>query len=454
MLPWLGVAESEDGCGSELNIARHFILVRLRQRAMILHPWTNQVSKNKVENMSKFAVIEKGSVTSPQGYRAAGVIAAIKKPKPDMALVVSDTEAVVAGTFTTNKIQGNTVKLCKQLLKGRKARAIIVNSGNANACNGPQGLADARRMGALTASELKIPRGQVFVCSTGTIGLPMPMDKVEAGIKLAAISLSRDGGASAARAIMTTDTVEKQFAVGLTVDRKPVVIAGMAKGAGMIEPNMATMLSFITTDAAVAPAALQECLSAAVNQSYNRITVDGDQSCNDTVLLLANGHAGNSTLNRKHPAWSNFCAAVNEVTRQLAIKIVKDGEGATKFVTVKVKGAVSAADAALATRAVANSLLVKTAWFGGDPNWGRVIDAVGYSGAMVKEEKVDIDFDGKAIVRKGRRAPGVELAVLEAIFKQREFTVEINLHLGKGEDTVYTCDCSYDYVKINSEYMT
>lgn len=404
--------------------------------------------------MSKFTVIENGSVTSPQGYRAAGIIAGIKKPRPDMALVVSDTTAAVAGTFTTNKIQGNTVKLCKRLLKGRKARAIIVNSGNANACNGPQGLADAVKMGALAAAGLKVPQSQVFVCSTGTIGLPMPMDRVEAGIKLAVVSLSRDGGAAAARAIMTTDTVEKQFAVELMVDRKVVRIAGMAKGAGMIEPNMATMLSFITTDAAVAPAALQKCLSAAVKQSFNRITVDGDQSCNDTVLLMANGSAGNKALNEKHPAWNNFCAAVNEVTRQLATKIVRDGEGATKFVTVNVAGAASDADAALAARSVANSLLVKTAWFGGDPNWGRVIDAVGYSGAAVKEEKVDISFDSKPIVRKGRRAPGVELAELEAVFKQKEFTIDIDLHLGKGRDTVYTCDCSYDYVKINSEYMT
>jgi glutamate N-acetyltransferase/amino-acid N-acetyltransferase len=222
----------------------------------------------------------------------------------------------------------------------------------------------------------------------------------------------------------------------------------------MIEPNMATMLAFLTTDAAVDAKALQDCLSAAVADSFNRITIDGDQSCNDTVLLLANGLAGNNPLGPKHPEWKTFCAAVTHVTKELAMKIVLDGEGATKFVSVIVKGAASDADAKKAARAVANSLLVKTAWFGCDPNWGRIIDAVGYSGARIVEEKTNIRFDALFAVRNGRRAAGVELKDLEAIYRQKSFTVEIDLRLGKCTDTVFTCDCSHEYVRINSEYMT
>ena len=396
-----------------------------------------------------------GGITAPAGFRAAGVTAGIKSPKPDLALIVSDRPGVIAGTFTTNRIQGAHVKLCKRrLATSRAARAIVINAGNANACNGPQGLKDAQRMTEVAAGELGFDAGSVFVCSTGTIGIPMPMDKVVAGIRQAARALSPTGGDAAAHAIMTTDTVDKQVAYELAVDGRAVRVGGMAKGAGMIEPNMATLLGFLTTDAAVRPDALQACLSSAVDGSFNRITVDGDQSCNDTVLLLANGAAGNRPLGPRHPDWTAFREAVREAALALAMKIVRDGEGATKFVTVRVVRAASPADARRATRAVANSLLVKTAWFGGDPNWGRIIDAAGYSGARVVEEKTDIKFDGLWAVRGGRRADGVSLKDLEAIYAQPSFTVEIDLHLGKASDTVFTCDCSYDYVKINAEYMT
>ena len=395
-----------------------------------------------------------GGVTAPKGYRAAGVEARIKSPKRDMALVVSDVPAAVAGTFTTNLIQGNHVKLCKKLIKGRMAQAIIVNAGNANACNGPEGLKAARRMSELTGELLDIRPGLVFPCSTGTIGLPMPMDRVEAGIALAVKALSRTGGPSAAKAIMTTDTVDKQVTLEFKVDDTTVRIGGMAKGAGMIEPKMATMLAYLTTDAAVDAKALQACLSVAVSESFNRITVDGDQSCNDTVLFLANGMVGNKPLSPKHRDWPVFAGAVGQATRELSLKIVKDGEGASRFVTVVVRGAASGADARLAARAVANSSLVKTAWCGGDPNWGRIIDAVGYSGAKIVEEKTDIRFDRLFAVKGGRRAAGVELKDLEKVFAQKEFTVEIALHLGKGTDTVYTCDLTKEYVDINAEYMT
>lgn len=395
-----------------------------------------------------------GGVTAPQGYRASGIEARIKSPKRDMALIVSDVPASIAGMFTTNLIKGNHVKLCRKLIKAGKARAIVVNAGNANACNGPEGLLAAHRMSSLTADELGIGKNLVFPCSTGTIGLPMPMDRIEAGIKMAVQALSRRGGPDAAKAIMTTDTVDKQVSLEFTVDGKPVRLGGMAKGAGMIEPNMATMLGFLTTDAAVDASALQKCLSAAVVESFNRITIDGDQSCNDTVLIMANGLAGNKLLNAGHRDWPVFVKAVNQATKELAMKIVLDGEGATKFVTVVVRGAASDADAKKATRAVANSLLVKTAWCGGDPNWGRIIDAVGYSGAKIKEELTEIRFDALPAVKNGRRAPGVELKDLEKVFARKSFSVVINLHLGKGTDTVYTCDCTEEYIKINADYMT
>jgi glutamate N-acetyltransferase/amino-acid N-acetyltransferase len=315
-------------------------------------------------------------------------------------------------------------------------------------------MTDARRMAALAAEALKVDENTVFPCSTGTIGKPLPMDKIENGIGLLTPALSRDGGDAAAKAIMTTDTVDKQHAVEIEVDGRAVRVGGMAKGAGMIEPNMATMLAFLTTDAAVQSDALQACLSAAVEASFNRISVDGDQSTNDTALLLANGAAGNRPLGPAHPGWSEFCAAVGEVCKQLAWKIVKDGEGATKFVTITVTGAVSNADASKVARAVANSLLVKTSWFGGDPNWGRIIAAAGYSGADVTTELTDVSFDGVVAVRGGLKAPEFALKDLERILRQKAFGIQIDLHKGSGTDTVYTCDCSYEYVKINAEYMT
>ncbi len=395
-----------------------------------------------------------GGVTTPLGYQACGIEAGIKANKLDMALLVSTTPAAVAGTFTRNKVHAAPVKLCRAHLAGGTARAIIVNSGCANACTGPAGMAAAERTAVTTARLLKVPVGHVFVCSTGTIGKPLPIDKIEKGAALAAAALSPTGGPDAARAIMTTDTVPKQAAAELTIGGRVVRIGGMAKGAGMIEPNMATMLAFLTTDAAVAQPALQRCLSAAVALSFNRISVDGDQSTNDTVLLMANGAAGNPALDEAHPEWPAFQAAVTEVARTLALKIVKDGEGATKLVTVTVDGAADDADADRVARAIANSLLVKTAWFGGDPNWGRVIAAVGYSGARIDENRVDIDFDDVAAVRNGCPAADFSLAAVEAVYAKPEFTVRIGLHVGNGQATVYTCDCSYEYVRINAEYMT
>jgi len=395
-----------------------------------------------------------GGITAAKGYSASGVHAGIKKQDPDMALVVSDLPATVAGVFTSNSVQAAPVRLCRERIGRDSVRAILVNSGCANACTGPTGMDDARKMAKLAADRLGVDEQDVLVCSTGTIGTFLPMDKIAVGTATAVDALSPDGGGDAARAIMTTDTVDKQEAVELEAGGARIRVGGMTKGAGMIEPNMATMLGFLATDAAVSPAALQACLRTAADASFNRISVDGDQSTNDTVLLLANGAAGGRTLDEKDPDWDLFASAVRDVATRLAMRIVRDGEGATRFVTVIVRGAASAEDASKATRAIANSLLVKTSWYGGDPNWGRVMDAAGYSGAAMREEDVEILYDDLCAVRNGLANPEIEESELAAVLAGAEFTVTVDLHSGDGADTVYTCDCSEDYVKINSEYMT
>lgn len=401
---------------------------------------------------TKFAMIG-GGITTPRGFRAAGVAAGIKSDKRDMALLVSDTPAVIAGVFTTNRVQAAPVQLCRERLAARQARAIIVNSGNANACTGADGMRAARRMTQLTADLLQLEEPAVFVCSTGTIGRPLPMDKIEAGIRLAVTSLAPTGGADAATAIMTTDTRPKQVAAEVEIDGKLVTLGGMAKGAGMIHPNMATLLVFLTTDAAVEAQALQDCLAAAVDRSFNRISVDGDRSTNDTALFLANGAAQNAPLDRRHPRWKAFCAAVNALTGELARQIVKDGEGATKLVTVTVRSAPGKRSAEKVARAVANSLLVKTSWFGADPNWGRVICAVGYAGVPVNPDRIDIAYNGQFAVRGGQPV-GLAPEILHAIIAKPEFGIEIDLHLGRSTYSMTTCDCSEEYVRINASYMT
>lgn len=395
-----------------------------------------------------------GGVTAAQGFVAGAVAAGLKRSKLDVAVLSSDQPATVAGVFTRNKVCAAPVKLCRSVVTSGTAQAIVVNSGNANACTGPRGEADCRRAAEIAAEAMDVAFDDVLICSTGTIGIPLPMDKLESGVRQAAATRTRMGAHDAALAIMTTDLVPKEIAVTVTVDGTPVRVGAMGKGSGMIAPDMATMLAFLTTDAAVEAEALQQCLTDAVARSFNRITVDGDQSTNDTVLFLANGAAGASTLSPAHPDWPAFVAAVTHVTHALAVAMVRDGEGATKFVTVTVAGAASPDDALAAARTVANSLLCKTAWFGGDPNWGRIIAAVGRSGAQVDERTVDIRFDDVAAVIDGVLAPGVSLQDLEAVFARDAFTVCIDLHRGDARDTVYTCDCSYDYVKINSEYMT
>ena len=395
-------------------------------------------------------------ISTPRGFEALGINAGIKNDDLDMALIYSEVEANIAAVFTKNKIQGSPVKYCMSLLeRGETARAIIINSKNANACNGEQGNSDAKRMASFTAEGLGVLDSSVYVCSTGVIGVSLPMDKVETGIK----SITReifeceDCGAIAAKAIMTTDTRPKEFTTTVAIDGKCITIGGMAKGSGMIEPNMATMLAYITTDANVDKAALQCCIESVTEKTFNRISIDGDQSCNDSFFIMSNGLAGNKELTPQHKDWQCFVDAIYETALYLAKELVRDGEGVTKFVEVVVKGAESNADAKLVTRAVGNSLLVKTSWFGNDPNWGRIIDAVGYSGAELIEEKIDIFYDLVECVKGGMVVDG-KLAELETIMKQDEFIITIDLNLSDGEYNLYTCDCSYEYVKINAEYTT
>ncbi len=396
-----------------------------------------------------------GGVTAPAGFRASAAAAGIKYPgRNDVALLVADQPALAAGLFTTNRVKAAPVRLCQARLRRGRAQAIVINSGNANACTGPRGQRDAEATARAAAAALALAPADILVCSTGTIGIPLPVDKLTAALPAAAAALSPQGGDAAAKAIMTTDTVDKQAALRFTVDGRPVTLGGMCKGAGMIEPNMATMLCFLTTDAALTLPALRAALREAVGLSFNRISIDGDMSTNDTVILLANGAAKNKPLSPRHKDWPVFLAALKQLTLDLARRVVCDGEGATKCVTVTVEGARGPADARKVARAICNSLLVKTSWFGGDPNWGRVLCAAGYSGAPIDPDKVDIAYGGKLAVRRGVRAPGFSLAVLESILKQKTFTLTVSLHQGTASHTMLTCDCSEEYVKINGSYMT
>ena len=392
-----------------------------------------------------------GGVTAPLGFLAGSAYCGIKATNadsPDIALIVSEHEAVAAGTFTTNKVKAAPVRVSREHLKSADVRAIVANSGNANACTGLPGIEAAKRTCAATAELFGIRAKQVLVCSTGRIGVALPTEKMEATISGMRDDLTRTGSAAAAKAIMTSDTFPKEHAVEVTIGGKRVRIGGIAKGAGMIDPNMATMLCFITTDAVIDRVTLQKALSVSVEQSFNRITIDGDMSTNDTVLALANGAAGNPKIRYSTKEFKAFQAALDEVTRELAWLIVQDGEGVTKFVEVKVDGAASLADARKAAEAIANSTLVKCAWFGQDPNWGRIMDALGYCGAKMREELVDIYYDGVLLV-KGGMLSKTPLEKVLPIVRQKRFMITVDLNVGRADYTVYTTDFTTDYVKLN-----
>jgi len=432
---------------------------------------------------SKFKPVT-GSIIAPKGFLTAGVFCDIKRlgtgkgsnkgKKRDLALIVSEVPATVAGLFTTNQICAAPVKVCVQRVKAGRAQAIVVNSGNANACTGNQGMRDAIEMTAFAARQLHLPSTEVLVGSTGRIGVHLPMKNVRTGIHTAAQLLGNAPAQAdeAAEAIMTSDTRSKQIAIEFNLSGRKVRIGGICKGAGMIQPGMsltgarpaaqpaprsslhATMLCFLTTDAAIAPAALRACLQEAVALSFNRITVDGDMSTNDTVVVLANGLAGNPRLTSTSSQRPTFQAALNHVCLQLAQMIVRDGEGVSRFVTVRVNGARTLADADAAARAVANSALVKTSWHGGDPNWGRIIDALGYSPALVAENKVDIGYSApgsRRILWSLKRGQPTRTGFRElcAAVAPKEFDLHIHLNLGGAAALMYAADLTEDYVEFN-----
>jgi glutamate N-acetyltransferase/amino-acid N-acetyltransferase len=422
-----------------------------------------------------------GSVVAPQGFLASGVFCDLKRlgtgkgsdkgQKRDLALIVSEVPAAVAGMFTTNQVCAAPVKVCVDRVKKGIAQAIVVNSGNANACTGKKGLLDAHAMTAWLAGHLHMPPEHVLVGSTGRIGVKLPMANVRAGINEAVTRLnpSPASAAHAVEAIMTSDTRPKQIAVEFKLGGKTVRIGGICKGAGMIQPGMsatgarpaarpqglhATMLCFLTTDAAIGSKTLQNALREAVAQSFNRITVDGDMSTNDTVLVLANGLAGNKNLVTRHPSLVTFQAALNHVCLELAKMIVRDGEGVHRVVTVRVNGAKSVADADAVARAVANSALVKTSWHGGDPNWGRIMDAIGYSPATVVEGKIDIGYSapgGRKMLwslKRGRPTPATFKQLCAAV-APKEFDLQIHLNLGSAGAVIYAADLTEAYVDFN-----
>lgn len=426
--------------------------------------------------MRKFREIE-GSVCAPRGFRAAAVFCDIKKlgtgkgsekgRKDDLALIVSDTNAAVAGMFTTNKVCAAPVKWSAKIAAKNFVRAIVVNSGNANACTGAQGMRDAQQMSALTADALGLEKTEVLVCSTGRIGVAMPMENVARGIRACAPLLARSmkNASAAAHAIMTSDTRRKEIAVECKIGSAVVRIGGMCKGAGMIAPQMsaslhATMLGFVTTDVAISPALLKRALSAAVSQSFNVISVDGDMSTNDTVLALANGAAGNAKIGSANsPAFRDFQSALNQVALALAHMIVRDGEGVTRFVTLRVNGARNADDADAVARSIANSTLVRTSWHGGDPNWGRVLCAIGYANARVDESKVDVGYSApgsRKIVFGFRRGKPTDVPImtLAKIVSGTDFAIHVNLRAGAATTKFYASDLTEDYVSFNKGDMS
>ncbi len=398
-----------------------------------------------------------GGVTAAKGFRAAGVPAAIKYPgRRDVALVVADRPCACAGVFTTNAVAAAPVVYDREVVKGGVAQAILANSGCANACTGPDGYKAARESAAKTAATLGIDPKHVLVASTGVIGAPLPVDRLLKGMIQAAgeLASTREAAKNAEAAVMTTDTKPKEAAVRVKIGGKTVTVGGMCKGSGMIEPNMATMLGFITTDCAISAPMLRRALKLAIAVSFNHVVVDGDESTNDSVFLLASGEAGNAPIVRAGKDFDAFVEALTAVGVALAKQMAADGEGATKFVTVTVKGAKTQRDADRAARAIAKSPLAKTSWFGKDPNWGRVLAAAGYSGAKVNDREAEVFYGKTWAYRKGRVADAAQLKRLTKELEGDTLVVTVDLHLGAFESTIYTCDFSLDYVHINADYTT
>lgn len=406
---------------------------------------------------SKIRIIPEGGITSPQGFLAAGVAAGIKngkKEKKDIGILISQVPAAAAGVYTTNAVQAAPLLVSKESIqKQGTLRAVVVNSGNANACTGEQGLADARTMQEWVAKSAGIHPDEVGVASTGVIGVFLPMERMEAGISEAVPLANLQGGKDFAEAIMTTDLVKKEIAVKAEIAGTTVTIGGTAKGSGMIHPNMATMLGFIATDARVEASALQDALRQVTDRTFNRITVDGDTSTNDMVLLLANGMAGNEALTSAHADWPIFLAALEVVALHLAKMIARDGEGATRMIEARVLGAKTEEDAVKAAKTIVGSSLVKTAVFGADANWGRLMMAIGKSGASIEQNRIEIWIGDIQVAADGMGLSFDEELATRELAKD-PVVFRVNLNVGEAEAAAYGCDLSYDYVKINGSYRT
>jgi glutamate N-acetyltransferase/amino-acid N-acetyltransferase len=401
------------------------------------------------------------SITSPIGFKASGIHCGLKKSllKKDLALIYSDVVANCCGVYTKNKVKGAPLIVTKQHLANKKAQAIIINSGNANTCNGDDGLLKSKKMTKLCSKELNIKNDDVLVASTGIIGVPLNIDAIKDKIPELVNNLSNDikSAKDASMAIMTTDTVEKQAGVEFEIDGKKITISAMAKGSGMIHPNMATMLSFITTDISISPELLKEALKESVNISYNRVSVDGDSSTNDMVLIMANGLALNKTITEKNEDYNLFLDALITLNIHISKKIAKDGEGATKLIECTVKNANSIEDAEALSKSVITSSLVKAAIFGSDANWGRILCALGYSNVDFDPERVDVSFAsnaGEILVCQNGSSVNFDESKAKEILLQDEIKILINMKLASSEATTWGCDLTYDYVKINGDYRS
>ncbi|MHB8804176.1 MAG: bifunctional glutamate N-acetyltransferase/amino-acid acetyltransferase ArgJ [Coriobacteriia bacterium] len=395
-----------------------------------------------------------GGVTAPAGFTAAGVSAGLKRSgRRDVCVLATEAPCPAAAVFTTSTTAAPPVLVSREHVAGGMVRALAINAGNANACTGEPGMADARAMAAHAARALGCLPSEVVVCSTGVIGVPLPLDLVTAGIDAAVEALDTTAGDAAAEAIMTTDTFAKQLALTVTAEGRTFTVGGMAKGSGMIQPNMATMLAFITTDAPLDSGACDVLLRSAVSRSFNRITVDSDTSTNDTCVLMASGTEGGAPLQAGSAAYKAIAAAITEVVTALAKMVVRDGEGATKLISVTVRGAASEDDAERAAFAIANSPLVKTAMFGQDANWGRVAMAIGKSGARLDPAAFEILLAGIVMCERGT-ATGFNEDEAARALEEPEIDILVDLHVGDAEATVWTCDFSYDYVRINGDYRS
>jgi glutamate N-acetyltransferase/amino-acid N-acetyltransferase len=401
----------------------------------------------------------RGGVTAPSGFLASGIRVGIKKTgdKKDLALIWSEKPCTAAACYTRNKVIGQPLVVTKEHLADGRAQAVIVNSGNANTCNGEQGIQTARRMAALVAERLPVKAEDVVVASTGVIGVQLDVTPIEAGMEALVAGLSKAGSIDAREAILTTDTMKKELSIELDLGGKAVTIGAMAKGSGMIHPNMATMLCFITTDCAISSALLQEALSESVKRSFNRVSVDGDTSTNDMVVILANGMAGNAPIAERGSDYRAFAEALGYLSTQMAKMVARDGEGATKLVECVVSGAADEAEAEALAKSVIMSSLVKTALFGSDANWGRVLCALGYTPSTFDPNKVKVAFESpRGYLEVCEHGAGVSFSEEKAklVLGAQEVTILVELGEGSAEATAWGCDLSYEYVRINGDYRT